>query len=193
MKLNWKRLLQRCALAAALCVATAGGWAGYLQLVGNFHVVEEGALYRSAQLGESAFRDRIKEYGIRTIVNLRGENSQMDWYVDEMKASESAGIAHIDFAISAVRDLTDAQLDKLAAILKNAPRPILVHCQSGSDRTGLASAIFEHVIAKKSASEAASQLSFRYGHFPWLGNRTAAMDRSYARVLAREEALSNGL
>jgi protein tyrosine/serine phosphatase len=158
---------------------------------GNFHSVEDGVLYRSAQLGGTAFRDRIKEYGIRTIVKLRGENSQMGWYVDELKASESLGVAHIDFAISAVRDLTDTQLDKLAAILRDAPRPILVHCQSGSDRTGLASAIFERVIAKKSASEAAYQLSFRSGHFPWLGNRTAAMDRSLARVLAREEALND--
>lgn len=191
MRFNWKRWLRQTGLIVGLCVATAGAWAGYLQLIGNFHSVEDGVLYRSAQLGGTAFRDRIKEYGIRTIVNLRGENSRMGWYVDELKASESLGVAHIDFAISAVRDLTDTQLDKLAAILRDAPRPILVHCQSGSDRTGLASAIFERVIAKKSASEAAYQPSFRYGHFPWLGNRTAAMDRSLARVLAREEALNN--
>jgi hypothetical protein len=28
------------------------------------------------------------------------------------------------------------------------------------------------------------QLSFRYGHFSWLGNRTIAMDRTVARVVS---------
>jgi protein tyrosine/serine phosphatase len=61
--------------------------------------------------------------------------------VDEMKAVSSTGTRHIDFPISANRDLTDVQLDQLTALLRDAQQPVLVHCEGGADRSGLASAI----------------------------------------------------
>jgi len=187
-----KRWLKRAVLTVGLFAVLAGSWAGYLRLSGNFHAVEEGVIYRSAQLSGDEFQSRIRAYSIRTIINLRGENSERQWYVNEMMAVASTGTRHIDFPISANRDLTDVQLDQLTAILRDAQQPVLVHCEGGADRSGLASAIYEFAIAERSVSSAASQLSFRYGHFPWLGNTTAAMDRSFERVVARK-VLSNTL
>lgn len=181
-----KRWLRRASVAVVLSAALVGSWAGYLRLSGNFHVVEEGVLYRSAQLSGDDFQDKIRANGIRTIINLRGENSNEQWYVDEMKAMVSTGARHIDFPISANKDLTDTEIDHLTVLLRDAPRPVLVHCEGGADRSGLASAIYRFVIAKRPLSEAGSQLSFRYGHFPWLGSKTAAMDRSFERVVAAQ-------
>jgi hypothetical protein len=45
--------------ALLICVGLAGGWAIGLQLVGNVHVVEDGALYRSAQLNEKKLSEVI--------------------------------------------------------------------------------------------------------------------------------------
>jgi protein tyrosine/serine phosphatase len=164
--------------------ASGGGWAGYLRLSGNFHVVDQGAVYRSGQLSGSQFSARIRENGIRTIIDLRGNNAGSPWYDDEVRASDAAGVRHVDFPISASRQLTDQQISRLAGLLTSSPRPILIHCEGGADRTGLASALYKLVVDESPPSEAAAQLSFRYGHFPWFWSGTAAMDLTFARAVS---------
>lgn len=160
------------------------GWAGYLRLSGNFHVVVDGAVYRSGQLSGAQFATRIRDNGIRTIINLRGNNAGRRWYDDEIKASNAAGVGHIDFPISASRPLTDHQIAQLVGLLATSPRPILIHCEGGADRTGLASALSKLTIDGSPPSEAAAQLSFRYGHFPWFWSGTSAMDSTFARAVS---------
>ena len=177
--------------ALGLVAALAGGWAGYLRLTGNFHPVSDGAVYRSGQLSGAQFDSRIRQNHIRTIINLRGNNAGSPWYDDEIKASANAGVQHIDFPISAGRELTEDQLSQLAALLRKSPRPVLIHCEAGSDRSGLASAFYKLWVERRSAEEAGAQLSFRYGHFPWLGSRTAAMDRTFERVASQLPPATN--
>jgi protein tyrosine/serine phosphatase len=169
------------AAAGALVVLTAG-WAGYLHLSGNFHAVEDGAVYRSGQLSGAELSSRIREKGILTIINLRGNNAGSPWYDDEIKASAEAGVQHIDFPISADQELSREEVVQLAKFLERSNRPILIHCKAGADRSGLVSALYKLLIKNRPPEEAAAQLSFRFGHFPWLGNRTVAMDRTFARV-----------
>lgn len=178
--------LRHLALFLGVGVAIAGGWAGYLRLSGNFHAVEEGVLYRSAQLSFAQFERNIRANGIRTIVNLRGENAGEAWYRDELRAASATNVDHVDFRLSANHEVSDEDLERLSGLFREAAKPILVHCEGGADRSGLASALFELVIAKRPASTAGEQLSFRYGHFPWLGSRTIAMDTSFERLAARE-------
>lgn len=177
--------LRRFGLTVGILAAGAGGWAGYLRLTGNFHPIEAGVIYRSGQLSGSQFADRIEENGIRTIINLRGNNIGQPWYDAEMKASQAAGVQHVDFALSAGRELTDDQVTQLTGLLRDSPRPVLIHCEAGADRSGVASALYKLLVAKRPAQEASEQLSFRYGHFPWLTSRTAAMDRTFERVASR--------
>ncbi|UPJ61098.1 dual specificity protein phosphatase family protein [Bradyrhizobium sp. 192] len=170
--------------AVGVVAALAGGWAGYLRLSGNFHVVDDGAVYRSGQLSGFQFSTRIRENGIRTIINLRGNNAGSPWYDDELKASDATGVSHVDFPISASRELNDQQVAQLVGLLTTSPRPILIHCEGGADRTGLASALYKLMIDKSPPSEAAAQLSFRYGHFPWFWSGTDAMDVTFARTVS---------
>lgn len=170
--------------AVLICTGLAGGWAIGLQLVGNFHVVEDGVLYRSAQLNDNKLSDVISAYGIKSVINLRGENKGLGWYDDEMRVSAAHGVSHFNVRMTAVRDTDDATVTQLMETLRTAPRPMLIHCESGSDRTGLAAALFERFLKERPAEIAAGQISFRYGHFPWLGNRTVAMDRTYWRLSA---------
>lgn len=165
-----------------IVAALAGTWAGYLRLSGNFHAVEKGVLYRSAQLSRRQFAEHIRESGIRSILNLRGKNKGSAWYDDEIEVSSVSGVRHVDYPISARRDLTDREIDEIVAMLRDLPRPILVHCEGGADRSALVSAIFEFIVDGRPADKAARQLSFRFGHFPWLGSETAAMDRTFVRI-----------
>jgi protein tyrosine/serine phosphatase len=65
---------------------------------------------------------------------------------------------------------------------------VLIHSKSGADRTGLAAAMFKYAIAARSVDEAKNQLSIRYGHFPYLGSGTSAMDASFQRFLLEQQS-----
>jgi undecaprenyl-diphosphatase len=55
---------------------------------------------------------------------------------------------------------------ELLELFAMAPRPVLLHCQAGADRSGLAAALWKTMIDGAPASEARRQLSLRYGHVP---------------------------
>jgi protein tyrosine/serine phosphatase len=165
-------------------VIVLGGWVLGVRASGNVHEVEPGQLYRSAQLSGSALNGVIDRYGIRTVINLRGRNPSSEWYRDEMAITARKGITHMDISLSARKEPDAAAVDQLIEAFKTAPKPILVHCEAGADRSGLASAIFELLVVHRSASVAEKQLSFYYGHFPWLISKTDAMDIAFERIAA---------
>lgn len=171
------------ATAAAIVVAAGGVWLA-IQGDGNVHVLEPGVAIRSAQPSAARLDDIVRAYGVRSVVNLRGPNAGQPWYDEEMAASKRLGLAHVDIALSARQELTPAQLDAVLARVAQAPKPVLIHCNGGSDRTGLVSAAWVWSRGG-SADDAGRQLAVRYGHFPWLGSRTVAMDRSLAAFEAR--------
>ncbi len=160
-----RRKMLRGAIAGVLMAgALFGGYIGYLQLSGNFHSVISGELYRSAQLSPAQLERHVRDHGIKTIINLRGENVNAQWYNTEIATAQKLGVEHIDFGMSSGKVLTPERADELVAIMKAAPKPILIHCQSGADRSGLVSVIYSQQIAGVNEDVAERQLSVRYGH-----------------------------
>lgn len=168
-------------LAAIVAIlAIAGAYLGGLQIFGNFHEVLPGELYRSAQFTPERLAEYQDAVGIRSIVNLRGQNPGTSWYDEEVRASKKFGIAHYDFRMSASRHLSQKQASELVALLRSVPKPVLIHCQGGADRSGLASALYLAAIAHADESAAEGQISIFYGHIgiPYLSS-TYAMDESW--------------
>ncbi|MDG5495543.1 dual specificity protein phosphatase family protein [Niveispirillum sp. BGYR6] len=159
-----------------------GVYLGGLQVTGNFHTVIPQELYRSAQPSPAQITAYAAAYGIRSIVNLRGPNPGRDWYDAERATAQLLGIQHVDFAMSAKRPLDDARAAQLIALLRAVPKPVLIHCQAGADRTGLASALYLAAVAGQGEEAAEGQLSVLYGHvgLPMLG--PYAMDATFERM-----------
>ncbi len=183
----YRRPLIRFLSATLFAVLSMFAWAGYLQYSGNVHEIEPSQFYRSAQLNGDEFKNIIKEKGIRTVINLRGENIGSDWYDAEIAAVRETGAHHIDIRLSANNKPDAETLNALIKALRTAPRPLLVHCKAGADRTGLASALYEYLVENKTAKTASGQLSFRYGHFPWLWSDTVAMDKTFFEITERDK------
>ena len=152
---------------------------------GNIHSVVDGEFYRSAQLTPEQIAAVAKQKGIKSIINLRGDNTGTPWYDDEVAASKANNITHLNFRMKSSRDLTDAQVIDLVALMKDAPKPVLVHCAAGADRSGLAAALYRLKIKGDTLGEASSELSLRYGHMPFHFNSSAAMGRTLERVAQR--------
>lgn len=176
-----KAVLRRALWLVIGLLATGGAYLGMEQLIGNFHTVVAGELYRSAQIDADQLAEAHARYGIRTVINLRGPSTR-SWYVDEVAESRRLGLNHIDFQLSAEKELTQQQVEDLVALMRAAPKPILVHCKGGSDRTGLASALYLAAIAKQGEAAAEWQLSPVFGHFSLPFLPSWAMDRTFERV-----------
>lgn len=150
---------------------------GHIKLTGNFHVVSTGTCYRSGQLSPGLLTKYVHQYEIKSILNLRGENPDKNWYVDEIDTAKTLNINHYDVSLSSTQRPTHEDLVQLSKIFRDAPRPILIHCEGGADRSGLAAAMWKVCVDKASKSDAKQQLSFWFGHFPVFGTRE--MDRFF--------------
>ena len=149
-----------------------------LQVTNNFGVVSKGEVYRAGQINAKDLAEYTHKYNLRSVLNLRGENLKDGWYKSEVAESEKLGIKHIDFKMSAKKELTPEQVQNLIAVMRDAPKPLLIHCRAGSDRTGLAAALYLAAIKKDSEFNSELQLSLLYGHIPLWFIPEAAMDRT---------------
>jgi len=162
----------------------AAGYASELSLTDNFHVVVPARVFRSGQMSPAKLAREIREHKIASVLNLRGQNIGKRWYDGECVSSARLGVVHLDFEMSSSREVTDDEVRRLTELLRGAPKPLLIHCGGGSDRSGFVSALYLLRIENRPPAEAAKQLGIRYGHFPYLHRRrSAAMDRSFQRVV----------
>ena len=107
-----------------------------------------------------------------------------EWYYAETNAALKLGVQYYDYQLSASHELTDAEMEKLVNMVRNAPKPLLIHCKSGADRTGLVGALYLYSVEGKPAETADHELKLLYGHVPYLFWRnTIAMDHSFWRYV----------
>jgi len=162
-----------------LMMALTGGYIFHVVDQGNFHPITDGEAYRSAQLDRDNLEYYIKRYNIKSILNLRGGNHATDWYREELAVSAANHITHYDIAMSSTKEPDENDLKQLMEIFKSAPRPILIHCKAGADRSGLVAAMWKVIVDQESKPEAEKQLSIFYGHVPFGGR--GAMDTYFEK------------
>lgn len=178
MKIAFPRRFRVTTIILAIVFLLPASYFGlYMQVQGNFHPITQGEAYRSARLDGDKLEYYVKKYHIKSIVNLLGEHQRKPWYREEIQICSQHNIKHYDISLSANHEPSEEDARKLAEIFKNAPRPVLLHCKGGSDRSGLVAAMWKVIVDKEPKSEARKQLSLLYGHFP-IG-KTSAMDRFF--------------
>lgn len=152
---------------ATLAGCGLGAEDGYapLTLTDNFHAIKEGQAYRSGQLDDTTLELVLTDYELRTVINLRGENSGEDWYDAEKAICDALGVAHVDVRMSANALPPRERLLQLFDTFETAEYPILIHCQAGADRTGAAAVMWRMQILGDTREEAMVELSPAFGHF----------------------------
>jgi protein tyrosine phosphatase (PTP) superfamily phosphohydrolase (DUF442 family) len=142
--------------------------------LGNVHAVIPGRVYRCAQPSSEQLARLVAQYGIRTVVNLRGTCSGFDWYADECRATRDLDLSQEDITFSAGRLPPSGELRRLVEVLDQADSPVLIHCRQGVDRTGLTAAVALLLETDTPLDQARRQLSLRYGHVS-IGPTTAML------------------
>jgi tyrosine-protein phosphatase SIW14 len=140
-------------LALLSSASLAQSKAGYKELP-NYNKVSE-KLYRGGQPLAGGVK-RLAELGIRTIINLRGEDERTR---AEQKEAEAAGLRYFSVSLPGLSRPSHQQVARLMELI-DAPEngPVFIHCKRGSDRTGTVVAIYrithEDWTAERATSEA---------------------------------------
>jgi protein tyrosine phosphatase (PTP) superfamily phosphohydrolase (DUF442 family) len=133
----------------------------------NFAVVDPGRVYRSAQPKSNlAYLLDNAQPRPASIVNLRGGSESDWWYAAEIRAASERGIDFYDVPLSAVRRPTRLELLLLLDLFDRCRYPLLIHCKSGADRTGLASGFYLMARRGVPPEQAINAFSVAHGHFP---------------------------
>jgi protein tyrosine/serine phosphatase len=154
----------------------------------NFHVIRNGEAYRSGQMDAAQITHAIQTYGIKSILNLRGENPTTAWHKAEIQTAEKWHVVHYDWGFGSGDELTLTQMDDLVALLRRAPKPILIHCLGGADRSGLAASLYCYAIEGETPEAAHRQLTIWDGHVPLIRPKVTAMDDSFWRYVSNHVA-----
>ncbi|OSP56180.1 tyrosine-protein phosphatase [Pseudoruegeria sp. SK021] len=142
-------------------------------------------VWRSNQPSQARIK-RYREMGIRTIINLRGKRKHSP-YLFEEEACAKEGLILEDITLSARSLASRKDLLGLIEIMRNAEKPMLLHCKSGADRAGFASALYLAIVEGRPLPEARKHLHWRYLHLP--GGDTDILDHvldSYEAETAQE-------
>ena len=137
-------------------------------LLYNFHWVIPGEAARAMQAWAGGLGPFLKRRGIRAIINLRGRNDDLAWWKKETAIAKSAGIAHLDAMLDSRKLPTQDMLVRLIETFDTAPRPFLLKCSGGQDRTSYAAALYlVHRDGWQAMAAAQAQFArFPYLHFP---------------------------
>ena len=148
----------------------------------NFYIVDADArIYRSAQPDEAAFSE-LKRIGVRSVLNLR------QGFRDTVKYPEAlSGIREYECGINTGM-MDRADLVKALKIIRDAPRPLLIHCQHGADRTGAVVAAYRIVFQNWTPEEAIGEMEHsRYGmHKFFFPNLRTLIQRADWPAIRRE-------
>ena len=131
------RSLQRTVLMTSVLLGTlafsalAQSETSYAELP-NFHQVNS-QLYRGAQPKAGGLL-KLKTMGIKTIVNLRGED---DHTRAEGEEAQRLGLRYHSISLPGFSKPKDEEVQQVLDLINTAEnQPVFIHCRHGEDRTG---------------------------------------------------------
>lgn len=166
-------------VAVVVGVPTAHWRVGYDQSK-RLRVVTDGRVYRSGQMTADGFREAIRKYSLRTVLNLQSSDDDKSGKVDladpllpktpfggprrkESEVVADAGAAYVQIDCNTL-DRTGPNgypeiLDKVYEVFDDERNyPILIHCKAGLHRTGLVTAAYRMEYEGRTRSEALEEL-----------------------------------
>lgn len=150
----------------------------------NFYKVAPG-VFRSNQPTHKRF-ERLQAQGFRTVLNLRGRSNAAH-YLTEEESCAQLGLELVTVNLFARQAPNKPEIIAMIDAFRSIEKPFVMHCKSGADRAGFASAVYLMVIEGRPLTEARKMLSLKYLHVSF--TKTGVLDHvlnAYETRNARE-------
>ena len=134
----------------------------------NWGVVEPGKLYRSAQISRRIIRPTLQDNHIGLVIFMSGDDPRREDTTVEARTCADLGIKRLHFNLNGNgTGKCDKYISALRAIIESNRKgvAVLVHCETGAQRTGGVVAFYRVLVEARSGSEAYAEL-LQYGHDP---------------------------
>lgn len=173
---------KRITLAIVLALAVPAVAADEAPAIPNFHQVNPN-LFRGGRPRAEGVR-RLARMGVRTVVNLERElfEEEPGEVKKEREWVQRAGMKFIHVPMRPFIAPSRQRIEQVLTLITDpANQPVFVHCDRGSDRTGIVIAAYRIRVEGWSVPRAYAEM-VRYGHNRWLiGWKTAVEDFGAAR------------
>ena len=160
----------------------------------NFGVVEPGKLYRSGQISRQVVRKTLEANHIGVVIDLSSKWEDTPDAREERKSIAELGIQRVNLTLRG-NGLGDPEIYprvlEIIVAAERAGKPVLVHCQSGSQRTGGIVAAYRMLIEGKSEQDAIAEMK-AYGHRPHSNPKLIPFIREHLPHW-REELIRDGV
>lgn len=145
-------------------------------------------LYRSAQPRPADLVRMKRDFAIASVLCIRGSVAMTGLEL-EREACDGLGLVLEERSVRGREAPSRDAVRDLLGLFAKLPRPILVHCKSGADRSGFVAALFLLATEGRTIETALGQLSWRFGHLR--SSRAGILDAFFAAYA--EEGAAKGL
>ncbi|MFN0006999.1 MAG: dual specificity protein phosphatase family protein [Planctomycetota bacterium] len=151
------------ALVVVALLALLGRYEYWVEVEHRFQTITEGRLYKSGEMPSEELVDRVGSLGIRTVIDLRDEVSEV---IDaERDALEKAGVKYVNLPSKQVPEETT--VDTYLTLMKRPENfPVLIHCEHGVGRSVLFAALYRIEFEGWGSERARCATTY----FPWRGS-----------------------
>ncbi|MBN2580084.1 MAG: tyrosine-protein phosphatase [Pirellulales bacterium] len=163
--------------------ATRKTWAKALQRPGlpNLHKVND-RLYRGAQPEKEGYAELAK-MGVKTIICLRSDD-------EDSKHLKDLPIKCVHIPFNALKPKKSQAVEFLKVVTDKKRQPVFVHCQHGSDRTGMMCALYRVAVDGWSKQAAVQEMTKGgFGFHWWCKNLTKFAEKTDVDSLKKKAGL----
>jgi protein tyrosine/serine phosphatase len=166
MRLSGRQYILATVICGAALSASAVAWDKLIKprvTARKFGVIETGTLYRSGQLSRHVVEDVLVKNKIETIIFLSEDKADRPDVEAEIAAAQKLGITRLNFPINGdgTGDINQyANAIEVMVRSQAAGKPVLVHCHSGSQRTGAAVAFYRLLIQHRDRDKVLAELKY---------------------------------
>ena len=121
-------------------IGFGAGYEYWAVLDHRFLAITPGRVYSSGAMPSEALAQKVKKYGIKTIIDLRKSEEQQAIDAEHI-AMERIGVTHINLPTKQIPEV-ETVMAFLEIMKKPAAYPVLIHCHHGEGRAVLFSAMY---------------------------------------------------
>ena len=145
----------------------------------NTHEIAPGKLWRTYQPSPAALK-KWQAKGVKTIINLRGDNPNGYYFLEE-DTCEKLGLKLVTFRVFSREAPAKETLRSARQLFEEIEYPAVMHCKSGADRAGLMAVLYRFFHEGAALDDAMEQLSFKYGHVKQ--GKTGVIDYAFEQFI----------